>query len=303
MLEILNKIHQNMIQVLIFILTIFGCWTFKLNNTSKVLESRIFQLWNRILVVFLTISLIFMVCSSFKIMINRFRDTFPFLIAVNNIIFMSFIIFVYSFICFKTEKLKEILNEVLDLSCEHFEIESNLKLFSILITFEAFLIQPWDLINSVIGCFRSSFTFFSENFFIHEVFVFIFPVRIFVLLSCMLLKFHSLLLQNVAENDFKVEKLAKILMLTKKICKLFSSIVFYDIFVEFVFLNGMCYGLFTIIIDRIRGLSDNLDGLEYIVYHLTIVVFNLYIIVNSCNNVKRKVSKAKVKNMNFKNSF
>ena len=293
MLVVLNVVHQKVINFLIFIAAIFGCWTFKLNNSFKIVDSRILQLWNKVLVLFLFVSLVFMIDNSCKIIRSQFRDTFSFLIAINNIIFMSFILFVYSFICYNREELKKILNEVLDLSRENLKVESNLKVVSILIAFEALLIQPWSFIDEIFVYFRGCNLFFTENFLINEVFIFIFPARIFVFLFCLLLKFHSLLLQNLTENDFNVEKLAKFLNATKKICKLFHSLVLFHIFVEFVFLNGMCYGIFMSIIDRLRGSSDDLRGLEFTVFRLMMIVLNLYVVLASCKDVKRKVKKFK----------
>jgi hypothetical protein len=214
-----------MTKVLFFQGIIFGFLPFKFDKKlQRIVISKAVRVFNLILIILFIINYVPFTLQSFQMIMREFENTKRTVSIVYNLVAFFFTIFSYIFIGKHQKEIAQILNQFIKLCPVLMKSENNIKIFSKLLIFQCFFLQPclflfncWLLVPTLLNNFEKSYLYTLQYFFM-------FPTRLISIFVCLLLNFHSILLQK-APNTQTDDNIYAVLNLTRTILDLFNPYV------------------------------------------------------------------------------
>ena len=286
-----------MLNILVFQAYFFGCLPFKFEKSSnRVVDLKVVKIFIYIFFFFLTLIFLFKCFRSSQSILSAYQDPKVFITAVNEISILFFEVSCYGFILINLKNIKNVINEIVDLSLILLKDETDLKIFSVPLLVQSFFLQPLIFLYflaMIFICFTDSH---ENNMFSTISLFFLYPLRLLQIFFCLILNFNSFLLEKVAEVDKNsnfVHLFTETMKSTSKICEVFGSYVRVFLLAEFFFLLTCTFYFAMVIIawaqDKIQ--HDNMVfGIIVITILIGVEVLNLAMIIQACKNFRISVS-------------
>lgn len=288
-----------MLNILVFQAYFFGCLPLKFEKSSnRVVNLKVVKIFNNIFFFFLIFIFSYKCYRSSQSIIIAYQDPKVFVSAVNEVTVLFYEVSCYGFIKINLNNIKNLINEIVELSSILLKNENDLKIFSVHLIFQSFFLQPliyFYLLSMIFTTFTDSHE--KNIFFIISLF-FLYPVRLLQIFFCLFLKFNSILLAKVAEIDKNsnfVYIFNETMKSTSKICKVFDSYVRVFLLSEFFFLLTCTFYFATVIIAWIQNKTEQgtiVVGIIIIIigFLISVEVLNLASIIQSCKHFRIHVS-------------
>jgi hypothetical protein len=292
MLNKFNKTHQILLKIFFVQGAIFGFLPLKFDKRlNRFVSSKSIHFFNLFLIIIFIINFIALAFHTFEIILKHFDNTKRTVSVVYQLVFFFFTIYSYIFMYQHQKKIVNILNQFIQLCSLLIENENDVKIFSKFLILLCFFLQPLLFAFDIFFLYLSLKSDFYGNLLNTLCLFFVVPTRLISIFVCLILNFHSMLLQKALNTQVNV-KIFAVLNLTETIVELFNPYVCVYMICHYFTILTYTFGLFTFAIATVlRTYPFSTAVLAVLIYlvHFLIEILNVEMMNRKCKDVNRQV--------------